>query len=153
MPSPFEEGVENRHECVAGVGEPVFVADRPVVVRGPGDDACAFESLESGRDAVPRRAGAGDDVAEAGGPERDLAYDEQRPSFTDETERCRDRAGPTGKVGQRDVVHAASVPVMSLKIKLTRAVLRTSHDRNAIRRSRRLLGPSASLRAGRLARR
>jgi len=84
-------------------------------------------------DAVPGRAGARDDVAEAGGPERDLAYDEQRPPFTDEAERCRDRAGPAGKVGKRDVVHAVSVPGASLKIKLTPVVLRTSHDRKSIR--------------------
>ena len=104
MPSPFEEGIENRHECVAGFGEPVFVADRAVVVRRPGDDACALESLQPGRDAVPRRPGTRDDVAEAGGPERDLTDDEQRPSFTDEAERRRDRAGPAGKAGQRAMV-------------------------------------------------
>ena len=104
MPSPFQEGVEDGHECVAGFGEPVFVADRAVVVGGPGDDACALQSLQPGRDAVPRRAGARDDVAEAGGPERDLADDQQRPPFTDEVERRGDRAGPAGKLGQRDVV-------------------------------------------------
>ena len=107
MLSPLEEGIQNRHECVAGFGEPVFVADRAFVVRRPRDDACALQCLQPGRDAVPWRAGARDDVAEAGGPERDLADDEQRPSFADEFERRRDRARPAGKVGQRAVVMAS----------------------------------------------
>ena len=119
MLAPGQQGVEHRNECVAGFGEPVFVAARSVVIRRSDDDACALQGLQPRRDAVAGGAGARDDVAEAGCAERDLPHDEQRPSFADKLERRGDGAGPPRKVGQRCGGHAASLPAVSLKIKLT----------------------------------
>ena len=94
--APRQQRVEHGNERPAGFGEPVLVragalwygarATTPALSR-----ALSRAAMRSRGAPVPAH-----DVAEVGGPERDLADDEQRPAFADELQRRGDRAGRPG---------------------------------------------------------
>jgi hypothetical protein len=64
--SPHQQGVEDREQRSPGLGEPVFVARRRILVGDAIDDASASKCLEPGRDAIPRCAGSAHDITESG---------------------------------------------------------------------------------------
>src|ERR1700681_103951 len=96
--SPRQQGVQNRDEGPAGLGELVVETWRRGLVGSPADNPGVLECLEPGRDAVPGRARPVDDVGEAGAAQRQLADDQQRPPLADHVERRGDRTWPTRQV-------------------------------------------------------
>ena len=101
LAAPGEQGVEGGQQRAAGLGQVVLEAVGAGLVLPALDDAGLGERLEPGGDPVAGRAGAGHDVGEAVGAERELADDEQCPALADDLERRRRWGTAAREVGER----------------------------------------------------
>ena len=92
--APLLEREQDRVQLLAGRGQQVLVARRPLGVAPPLDHTARLELSQPRREHVARRSRAHRELLEAGAPVADLAHDEQRVAVADDVEGVGDRADP-----------------------------------------------------------
>src|ERR1700736_4800631 len=92
--APGEHGEWQVEEVESSRGEPVFVANRPVAVRGCYEDVLLHEASESAGQDVGRDGEVSLEFVESAGPEEGLSNEQVGPVITHDAQGSGDRTRP-----------------------------------------------------------